>query len=319
MKKRQNKNKLNASKSMWCILFGQRDKMNWMPSLLCTSIVPSSFVLMFVFGRNDNANWSTETHFHFISHTNTRSPACLLACVRTQTLYRFVSFSSKWRHTHTLTPTRTSFFLFECIRKHFSYVKATHYISVIYSAQCEWVCVCVCWGAGIYAFYQNWTTHTLVCTRQNRWVGSCALSQYDMPFVPFVSFYRWKWLTVHFNNDGTCYHASLVSASFTFVLLLVLKLGSGFWYNGAANLYTSKTVPSLRMDKRQKAPQKHLFHSPSIYPSLHQIYHTSSLSILPSHHPFADKISLLPSLYNICLTRRDIYIYIDSIHTNTLY
>lgn len=56
-----------------------------------------------------------------------------------------------------------------------------------------------------------------------------------------------------------------------------------------------------------------------IHPSLHQIYHTSSLSILPSHHPFADKISLLPSLYNICLTRRDIYIYIDSIHTNTLY
>lgn len=275
-------------------VFGQRDKMNWMPSLLCTSIVPSSFVLMFVFGRNDNANWSTETHFHFISHTNTRSPACLLACVRTQTLYRFVSFSSKWRHTHTLTPTRTSFFLFECIRKHFSYVKATHYISVIYSAQCEWVSVCVCWGAGIYAFYQNWTTHTLVCTRQNRWVGSCALSQYDMPFVPFVSFYRWKWLTVHFNNDGTCYHASLVSASFTFVLLLVLKLGSGFWYNGAANLYTSKTVPSLRMEKGKRRLKNTSF---TPHPSIHR----STKYTIHHHCLFYHRIIHSQTKFRFCL------------------
>lgn len=159
--------------------------------------------------------------------------------------------------------------------------------------------------------------HINVHTRQNRWVGSCALSQYNMLFVSFVSLYRGEWLTVHFHNDGTnMLHGSLASASispsipcsripFDFHHFLV------FDRTGAANLYTSKTVPSFWMDKTHK--RRLNTSPPSIYLSLH--IHTSSYSHRLEYIGYFTIVfvssirrqnSLFPSLYNICLTRTDI-------------
>lgn len=134
------------------------------------------------------------------------------------------------------------------------------------------MCACAYLCAGVYAFYQNRATHTHI---QNRWVGSCALSQYNMLFVSFVSLYRWEWLTVHFNIDGTCYTILFASASASFSCSQTLFDFHHFLVFdriqiGRLIYIHQKQYHHFEMGKRQKALQQHTFLALSL--SFHKTY-----------------------------------------------